>query len=101
MRVGYMYQCPKWIEKTSQPCCADLAEAFKQVGKGTGNNATITVALGPSRDGEGLPTSRLTIGKYGAIIASQYTAKTHTHTHTPVMTTKVYIYKTFQIKGLI
>ncbi len=60
---------------------ADLAEAFEQVGKGAWNNAAITVALGPSCDGKGLPTACLAIGKYGAIIASQYTAHTQTHTY--------------------
>lgn len=67
--------------KTIRSCCADLAEAFIQVGQGAGNNASISVTLSPSCDGKGLPTARLAIGKYGAIIASQYTAKTQTHTH--------------------
>lgn len=59
---------------------ADLAEAFEQVGKGAGNNATISVPLGPSSDGKCLPTARLAIGKYGPIIACQYTVQVHTQT---------------------
>lgn len=76
---------PNWnwtlqsVEKTGKSCFADLAEAFIQVGKGAGNNASITVMLSASCDGKGLPTACLAIGKYGAIIASQNTAHTETH----------------------
>lgn len=61
---------------------ADLAEVFKQIGKGARDDATINVALSPSCDGKGLPTARLAIGKYGAIIASQHTVQTDTQTQT-------------------
>lgn len=60
-------------------CCANLAETFVQVGQCAWNNASITVMLGSSSDGKSLPTARLPIGKYGAIIASQYTADTQTY----------------------
>ena len=89
MYVACMYQWNlnylKLIEK-NKLCCADLADAFIQVGKGAGNNATITVALCTSCNGKGLPTARLAIGKYGAIIAIQYTAQTNKHTHTELTT---------------
>lgn len=66
------------FKKHGKPCCADLGEAFVQVGKRAGNDATITVALGPSCNGEGLSAACLAIGEYGAIIASQHTAHTPT-----------------------
>lgn len=50
---------------------------FEQVGKGAGNNATITVPLCAAGDGEGLTTACLAIGKYGPIIARQYTVQKH------------------------
>lgn len=60
---------------------------LEQVGKGARNNATITVPLRPSGDGEGLPTACLAIGKYGPIIASQYTAQTNTFNNNNYQTT--------------
>lgn len=68
-------------KKTIMCCCADLVEAFIQVGQGAGNDASVTVTLSPSCDGKGLPTARLAIGKNGTIKASQYTAR-HTRRNT-------------------
>lgn len=54
---------------------ADLTEAFVQEGQGTGNYATIAKTFSASCDGEGFPAACLAVSKYGAIIASQYTAQ--------------------------